>query len=127
MPSTAATRRTVIWIASSLNDLRRLPQPVRRVFGQALDDAQVGAEHHSAKALKGFGGRSVLEVVEDYDGDTFRAAYTVRFAAFIYVLHVFQKKSKKGIATPRHDLDLIAERLKRAEDDYKTRLEGKKS
>ena len=66
--------------------------------------------------MKGFGGASVIEIVEDYDGDTYRAVYTVKFAEAIYVLHAFQKKSKSGIATPKHDLDLIEERLKRAKE-----------
>ena len=71
------------------------------------------------QALKGFGGRGVLEIVDDFDGDTYRAVYTVKFAGVIYVLHAFQKKSKKGIATPRRDIDLIKARLKRAEEHYK--------
>jgi phage-related protein len=72
------------------------------------------------KALKGFGGRGVLEIVDDFDSDTFRAVYTVRFAEVVYVLHAFQKKSKKGIATPRREIDLIKSRLKRAEEHYRT-------
>ncbi|WP_324610604.1 type II toxin-antitoxin system RelE/ParE family toxin [Xaviernesmea oryzae] len=73
-----------------------MPSVVRRVFGQALDDAQRGSEHPAVKALKGFGGRHVLEVVEDFDGETYQAVYTVKFAGVVYVLHVFQKKSKKA-------------------------------
>jgi len=88
-------------------------------MGQAIDDAQHGGEHPSAKGLKGFGGRGVLEVVDDFDGDTYRAVYTVKFAGVIYVLHAFQKKSKKGIATPQREVDLIKARLKRAEEHYK--------
>jgi phage-related protein len=68
--------------------------------------------------LKGFGGASVLEIVEDYDGDTYRAVYTVRFAEVIYVLHAFQKKSKKGTATPPQEIDKVKARLKRAEEEY---------
>ena len=113
------SRKAVKWMGSSLDDLRSFPADVRRVVGQALDDAEKGGEHPSVKALKGLGGRSVLEVVDDYDGDTYRAVYTVRFAGVIYVLHVFQKKAKKGIATPKHELDLIQARLKRAEEDYR--------
>jgi phage-related protein len=78
---------------------RRPPDEVRRVMGFAINDAQNGDEHPRAKALKGFGGRSVLEVVDDEDGDTYRAVYTVRFAGVIYVLHAFQKKSRRGIET----------------------------
>jgi phage-related protein len=88
-------------------------------MGQAIDDAEHGGEHPSAKALKGFGGRGVLEIVDDFDGDTYRAVYTVKFAGVIYVLHAFQKKSKKGIATPQRDIDLVRARLKRAEEHYK--------
>lgn len=112
-------RKVVEWVGSSLDELRSFPADVRRVVGQALDDAQKGGEHPSVKALKGFGGRSVLEVVDDFDGDTYRAVYTVRFAGALYVLHVFQKKSNKGIATPKHELDLIMARLKRAEEHYR--------
>jgi phage-related protein len=111
--------KPVEWIGSSRDDLREFPQDVRRVMGQAIDDPEQGDEHPSAKALKGFGGRSVLEIVDDFDGDTYRAVYTVKFAGVIYVLHAFQKKSKKGIATPQRDIDLIKARLKRAEEHYK--------
>jgi phage-related protein/predicted XRE-type DNA-binding protein len=87
-------------------------------WGFAIDDAQNGEEHPRAKALKGFGGRSVLEVVDDEDGDTYRAVNTVRFAGAIYVLHAFQKKSGKGIETPKHEIDVIKVRLK-AEAHYR--------
>jgi phage-related protein len=113
------TPKLVEWIASSRDDLREFPKDVRRVMGQAIDDAEHGDEHPSAKALMGFGGRGVLEIVDDFDGDTYRAVYTVKFAGVIYVLHAFQKKSKKGIATPQRDIDLIKTRLKRAEEHYK--------
>ena len=76
--------------------------------------------------MKGFGGRGVLEVVEDFDGDTYRAVYTVRFAGLIYVLHAFQKKSKKGIATPKQTIELIKSRLRDAEEDYRARKEGER-
>ncbi|MFH0728147.1 MAG: type II toxin-antitoxin system RelE/ParE family toxin [Pseudomonadota bacterium] len=106
------------WIESALKDLQALPLPVRRVFGYALYAAQLGEKPPEAKPLKGFGSAGVLELIEDFKGDTYRAVYTVRFATKVYVLHVFQKKSKRGIATPNHDLDLIRERLKRAEKFY---------
>lgn len=89
------------------------------MMGQAIDDAEHGGEHPSAKALRGFGGRGVLEIIDDFDGDTYRAVYTVKFAGVIYVLHAFQKKSKKGIATPQRDIDLIKARLRRAEEHYR--------
>ena len=112
-------RKPVQWVGPSLDDLRAFPQEVRVAVGQALDDAQRGAESRHAKALMGFGGRGVLEILEDFDGDTYRAVYTVKFAGEIYVLHAFQKKSKKGRATPKQETDLIARRLKVAEDHYR--------
>ena len=94
-------------------------------MGEAIYRAQKGEEHPAAKALRGFGGRGVLEIVDDYDGDTYRAVYTVRFARVIYVLHAFQKKAKKGIATPRHEIELIRARLKRAQEQYREKYEQK--
>ena len=92
-----------------------MPKDVKTGFGAALYFAQIGTEAPQAKALKGFGGRGVLEVIEDHEGDTYRAVYTVKFKTAVYVLHAFQKKSKSGIATPKHELDLIASRLQDAE------------
>ena len=89
-------------------------------MGYALFLAQTGGKHNSAKPLKGLGS-GTLEVMDDYDGDTYRAVYTVRFREAIYVLHAFQKKSKKGIATPKKEVALIKKRLKDAADDYKQR------
>jgi phage-related protein len=89
----------------------------------AINDAQNGEEHPSVKALKGFGGRSILEVVDDFDGDTYRAVYAVRFAGAICVLHCFRKKSKKGMETPKHDIDVIKIRLKAAEAHYRATYE----
>lgn len=111
--------KPVIWIASSRDDLREFPVDVRRLMGQALDDAQRGGEHPRAKALHGFGGRSVLEVVDDHDGDTYRAVYTVRFSDIIYVLHAFQKKSKSGRKTTTADINLVKLRLRAAEAHYR--------
>jgi phage-related protein len=111
------------WIGTSLKDMRALPLPVRRTFGYALYAAQLGERPPDAKPLKGFGGAGVLEVIEDYRGDTYRAVYTVRFEDTVYVLHVFQKKSKSGIATPKADLEIVksrlrdAQRLQRLEDE----------
>lgn len=112
--------KPLVWIGTSKQDLRELPGNVRDVFGYALYLAQTGKKHQSAKPLKGFGGASVLEVVEDYRGDTYRAVYTVKFVEAVYVLHVFQKKAKHGIATPRHEIDLVQERLKRALELHET-------
>ncbi|MGQ0532846.1 MAG: type II toxin-antitoxin system RelE/ParE family toxin [Caulobacteraceae bacterium] len=104
------------WIGSSLKDLRAFPEEVRETMGFALYLAQIRDKHVSAKPLKGLTGAGVLEVVEDHDGDTFRAVYTVRFASAVYVLHVFQKKSKTGIKTPKAEIDLVRKRPKVAEE-----------
>ncbi len=110
--------KPVRWVGSSKEDLREFPEEVRRRVGSALWDAQLGRKAPYAKPLRGFRGASVLEIVDDFDGDTYRAVYTVRFAGAVYVLHAFQKKSRRGIATPKAELDLIEQRLKRAEEDY---------
>ncbi|MEO8558023.1 MAG: type II toxin-antitoxin system RelE/ParE family toxin [Rhodospirillales bacterium] len=113
--------KPVLWVGSARRDLKALPKSVQRPVGQALYAAQCGEEYPSVKALKGFGGRSVLEIVVAQEGDAYRAVYAVRFADAIYVLHAFQKKSKKGIATPKPDMDLIRRRLVAAEQDYRER------
>jgi len=103
------------WVGSSKKDLLAMPNDVLDVFGFALHLAQTGKKHDQAKPLKGFGGAGVLEVVEDYMGDTYRAVYTVKIADAVYVLHCFQKKSKSGIETPKHEMDLIWDRLRAAQ------------
>ena len=107
--------KSLQWVGSSKKDLLAMPGDVIDVFGFALHLAQMGKKHDQAKPLKGFGGASVLEVVEDHMGDTYRAVYTVKIAEKVYVLHCFQKKSTKGIETPKHEMDLIRERLKAAQ------------
>ena len=107
--------KTLVWIGSSKKDLMAFPEGVKNVLGYALHLTQHGEKHLDAKPLKGFGGAKTLEVVEDYQGDTYRAVYTVKFEGYVYVLHCFQKKSKKGIATPKPDMDKIRARLKDAE------------
>ena len=107
--------KPLAWLGSSKKDLMALPVGVRKFFGHALDFAQRGERHDSAKGLKGFGGAGVLEIVENHQGSTYRAAYTVKFEGAVCVLHLFQKKSKSGIATPKPDIDIIRERLKVAE------------
>jgi phage-related protein len=114
--------KPVIWVGPSLRELRALPDEVRDRLGYALFLAQAGRKHPNAKPLKGFGGAGVLEVVEDHQSDTYRAVYTVRFADAVYVLHAFQKKSKKGVATPKHEMDLIRARLKEAESLHAARM-----
>ena len=107
--------KPLIWIGSSKKDLMALPIDVRRFFGRALDFAQRGEQHDAVKPLKGFGGASVLEIIENDAGGTYRAVYTVKFAEAVFVLHCFQKKSKSGIATPKEDMNIIRARLKVAE------------
>jgi phage-related protein len=110
--------KTVEWLASALDDLKDFPEGVQQSVGYALYRAQWGEKHSNAKPLKGFKGASLLEFVQDFDGDTYRAVYTVKFEEVVYVLHVFQKKSKRGIETPKQDIELIETRLKRAKEHY---------
>jgi len=121
--------KPVRWVGASKEDLSAFPVAVRQRVGGALWEAQIGGNAPYAKPLKGFGGAGVLEIVDDFDGDTFRAVYTVRFAKAVYVLHAFQKKSKRGVATPKAELDVVGQRLKRAKEDYVqwTRNEPRKS
>ena len=107
--------RPLEWVASAKKDLMAMPSEVVDVFGFALHVAQHGGKHSQAKPLKGFGSAGVLEIIEDDDGNTYRAVYTVRFGNALYVLHCFQKKSHKGIETPKQDMDLIRDRLKLAQ------------
>ncbi|MBK8569842.1 MAG: type II toxin-antitoxin system RelE/ParE family toxin [Nitrosomonadales bacterium] len=107
--------KPLAWVASSKKDLLSMPSKVVDIFGYALHLAQHGRKHQQAKPLKGFGSAGVLEVVQDDDGSTYRAVYTVRFGNAVYVLHCFQKKSHKGIETAKQDVDLIRERLKFAQ------------
>jgi phage-related protein len=104
--------KPLAWLGSSKKDLMALPVGVRKFFGHALNFAQHGEQHDAAKVLKGFGSAGVLEIVENDQGNTYRAVYTVKFEDAVFVLHVFQKKSKSGIATPKQDMDIIRERLK---------------
>ncbi len=117
-PEDEPSPKPVRWVGSSRDDLRAFPDEVRNRVGGALWEAQLGRKAPYAKPLKGFGGAGVLEVVDDFDGATYRAVYTVRFAGVVYVLHAFQKKSTRGIATPRQEMALIAQRLQRAREDY---------
>lgn len=111
--------RPVGWIGTSKEDLLTFPDAVVSEIGHALYVAQKGGKHSSAKPLKGFGGAGTLEVVEDYDGDSYRAIYTVRFAGVVYVLHAFQKKSKTGISRPAREMAKIKSRLRTAEEEYR--------
>jgi len=113
-----APSKAVRWVGSSREDLRRFPEEVWRRVGGALWDAQLGRKAPYTKPLGGFGGAGVLEIVDDFSGDTFRVVYTVLFTRVVYVLHAFKKNSKRGGATPKSELALIAQRLKRAREDY---------
>jgi phage-related protein len=108
--------RPLFWVGSSKSDLVTLPEKVIDVFGYALFLAQTGRKHSQARPLKGYGSAVVLEIVEDWQGNAFRTVYTVRFVQGVFVLHVFQKKSRRGIATAKQDLELIRQRLKAAEE-----------
>jgi phage-related protein len=109
------TIRPLRWIGSAKKNLLSMPDQVQQVFGFALYLAQTGSQHPDAKPLRGFGSAGVLEIVEDWRGNAYRAVYTVRFAQAVYVLHCFQKKSKRGFETPKPEMDLIRTRLKEAE------------
>ena len=115
----SAKQRPLAWIGSSHKDLAAMPDTIKAEFGHALFLAQIGLRHTNAKPLQGFGSAGVLEVVESDTGGTYRAVYTVRFEAAVYVLHCFQKKSTRGIATPKPDIELIRDRLKAAEHHAK--------
>ena len=125
---TVGVSKGIIWVSSSLEDLKRFPEPVQKVMGFALFQAQCGGKHLQAKPLKGFGGAGVLEIIEDFDGNAFRTMYTVRFADAVYVLHAFQKRSKRGIKTPKREMDVVRARLRMARDSRQAeadRKEGK--
>lgn len=112
--------KPLAWVGSAKRDFLEFPEPVMAEMGNALSVAQFGGKHPSAKPWKGRGA-GVFEIVEDFDGDTYRAVYAVRFREMVYVLHAFQKKSPKGIKTARGDIELIERRLKIAQEDYEAR------
>ena len=114
------SQRPVRWVGSSYDDGKGFPGEVQDVMGYALHQAQRGRKAGNSKPLKGFKGASVLEIVDDYDSNTYRAIYTVQYKKTIYVLHAFQKKSKKGIATPKSEIKLIGKRLQAAREHYET-------
>jgi phage-related protein len=119
--------KPVVWIASALKDLRSMPPEVRETFAYAIAMASSGPTHPDAKAMKGFRGGGVMEVVENYDRGTYRAVYTAKLSTAVYVLHAFKKKSKTGVKTPRSEIDLIEARLKAAvAHDQAARQTGKK-
>jgi len=107
--------RRLVWIGTSRQNLKQFPDDVQDEMGYGLFLAQLGEKHHRAKPLRGFGGAGTLEMISDYRSDTYRAVYTVILTHAVYVLHAFQKKSKRGVSTPRAELNLIRQRLKDAE------------
>ena len=111
--------KSVDWVGSSLEDLKEFPVAVQKKIGYALQIAQEGGKHQTAKPLKGFSG--VMEIRSDYETDTYRAVYTTKIGDKIYVLHAFQKKSTSGIATPQKEIDLIKRRLKMAQNSAEGR------
>lgn len=112
--------KPLYFVGSSREDLRELPEDVKDVLGYALYLAQVGEMHPRSKPLRGFGGAGVVEIIDNDESGTFRAIYTVRLANAVYVLHVFQKKSRRGISTPRQEIELIRSRLRQAELHHAT-------
>ncbi len=122
---TVGATKDIVWVASSLDDLKRFPEPVQKVMGFAFFQAQCGGKHLQARPLKGFGGAGVLEIIEDFDGNAFRTVYTVRFADAVYVLHAFQKRSKKGIKTPKREMDVVRSRLRMAQESRQTEADRK--
>ena len=114
--------KNLIWVGSSKKDLKTFPEEVQDVFGYALYLAQTGNKHANAKPLKGFHGAGVLELVEEFDGNAYRAVYTVKLSDTVYVLHAFQKKSTSGIATPTKEIELVKHRLKTAQAHHEQEL-----
>ncbi|ABX14627.1 phage-related protein [Burkholderia multivorans ATCC 17616] len=107
--------KPLYWLGSARRDLKAMPEAVQDTFGYALYLAQTRGKHDQAKPLRGFGSAGVLEVVESEDSGTYRAVYTVKLGGAVYVLHCFQKKSCRGIATPKPDIELVRARLRAAE------------
>jgi phage-related protein len=123
MTTSPRAAKPLRWIGSSRKDYMAFPQSVQEAFGFELYLAQTGQHPPSAKVLKGLGS-GVVELIDSFDGDAYRAVYAVRFASAVYVVHAFKKKSKIGVKTPQADIDLIKARLKDAEADHKDRLKS---
>lgn len=117
---TGLARKPIVWVGGSKRDLSAFPRTVKVKLGFALHEAQLGKKHVDAKPLKGFGGAGVVEIVATHKKNAYRGIYTVRFDRRVYVLHVFQKTSRHGIATPKQEMELLRERLKWAERDYES-------
>ena len=119
--------KPLFWVGRSHEDLVAFPKDVRRTFGFALGLAQQGGKFVDSKPLKGFGGAGVLEIIEDFQSDTYRCVYTVKLVGAVYVLHAFQKKSKSGSKTPKQEIELVKDRLKRAEEHHRGWIAQKKA
>ena len=118
----SGARKPLYWVASSLKDLKSMPEVIQKSFGTALRHVQYGESPYLVKALSGFRSGSVLQLSEDHDRSTYRAVYTVKFPGAVYVLHVFQKKSKHGVRTPRVDVELIGRRLGLAQQHHEASM-----
>ena len=118
--------KQLIWIGSSKKDLENLPDEVINTMGYGLYLAQKGEQHENAKVLKGFGSAGVIEIRDSDEGGTYCLIYTITMPEVIFVLHLFQKKSKQGVATPQKDIDLIKSRLKMAQEIYKEKFKKSK-
>ncbi len=112
-------RKPLDWIGSSKKNLQELPKEIQREIGHSLHLAQIGQEDSDSKPLKGFGSANVREIIRNDSEGTYRAVYTLEFKDIIYVLHVFKKKSKTGIETPKQEMELIRNRIKMAQCIYK--------
>ena len=119
--------KEIVYLGSTSKDLKKMPSKVKGIFAHAIQMASEGDEHQDAKALKGYGGRSVVEVVADERGDTYRAIYTIKFKEVLYILHIFKKKSTIGISTPKKDRELLEQRLKFAISHYQSRSKTTRS
>jgi phage-related protein len=108
--------KPIFWVGSSLEDLKKMPEAVRKEVGHSLREIQKGRNPGNIKLLRHLGETGISEIVVDERGGTFRAVYTVEFKSLIAVLHVFQKKSKSGIATPRNEIELVLRRLLQARE-----------
>jgi len=116
-------KKPIIWVGPSKKDFMEFPNEVRKEMGHALYVAQKGEKHRDVKPLKGFGGSSVLEIVQSDGQGTYRTIYTIQMKKAVVILHAFQKKSKTGIKTPKQEIDLVVQRLKSAHQKYKEWLD----
>ena len=118
--------KQVFWIGASHDDLSECPQPIRHAVGYALYRAQMGERPAHAKVFSGMGSAKILEIRENDVSGTYRAIYTVEMKDCIFVLHVFQKKSKTGKETPKKEIDLLNKRLKEAREEFANMQEKRK-